>query len=438
MKNSFYNLYAPCPQGVLCFNACSDNYVIINKTVYQALQKQAYDKILPSQLASLTESGFIVDDEVDEYEKITAQYKISDRNGYYRIVLLPTLDCNVKCWYCFEKQIKGSRLSADMQERMVRYAYRTIEREDISHLHINLFGGEPMLHFKEEVYPILYKVKEYADTLGKKTSFSAVSNAICITDEIVPLLADLGMTFQISIDGYKEKHNSIKKIPGLQGGTYELVMQNIHKLTEVYNPHINLRINYDNQTLKHIGEVIKDIGDIDRHKIRIHLERVWQTSNKKEENHVPIKDVINEFLRQGFYLSYLNFHPRNQSCVSDLANEAVLSYDGKVYKCTGRDFEERMQEGTLMEDGTIDWMTERVNKRLDIRTFDNPTCRTCKLLPQCWGPCTQKQLEYPEKIAEMCQLRMMEMDLNDYICYRFNNEYIGRSLQMERHPIEIF
>lgn len=48
-------------------------------------------------------------------------------------------------------------------------------------------------------------------------------------------------------------------------------------LCDSYNPYITLRINYDNQTLLHIEEVIKDIVDIDRSHIRVHLERVWQT-----------------------------------------------------------------------------------------------------------------------------------------------------------------
>ena len=51
-------------------------------------------------------------------------------------------------------------------------------------------------------------------------------------------------------------------------------------------------------------------------------------------------------------------------------------------------------------------------------------CKSCKLLPQCWGPCTQKHLEDPANIENRCPLRSMEITLEDYIRHRFNNEYL--------------
>ena len=103
-------------------------------------------------------------------------------------------------------------------------------------------------------------------------------------------------------------------------------------------------------------------------------------------------------------------------------NELVVSYDSKIYKCTGRDFTCSLQEGELSIDGTIIWDEEKLDKRLSIKTYDNPMCRKCKLLPMCWGPCCQKQIENNNNnLDKYCQLNHMEMSLDDYILFRFNN-----------------
>ena len=88
-----------------------------------------------------------------------------------------------------------------------------------------------MLYFKEEVAPLLFKVKDYAKTINKDIRVSIVTNATRITEDIIPMLAELDATFQITIDGYREKHNSIKKSPEFKEGTYDVVMKAIHDLT---------------------------------------------------------------------------------------------------------------------------------------------------------------------------------------------------------------
>lgn len=113
------------------------------------------------------------------------------------------------------------------------------------------------------------------------------------------------------------------------------------------------------------------------------------------------------------------------SCIASKRNELVVSYDSKIYKCTGRDFTCSLQEGELSIDGTIIWDEEKLDKRLSIKTYDNPMCRKCKLLPMCWGPCCQKQIENNNNnLDKYCQLNHMEMSLDDYILFRFNNEII--------------
>lgn len=437
MKESLYNLYTPIAQGILYFNTYSDALAIIPSDIHNALQKGDFDTLNPTKLQMLKENGFIVADDIDEYTLLEQEYKKTDSSGIYYMTILPSLDCNVRCWYCFEKHIKGSRLSAERQEHIFRYAKQILDREEIITLYVSLFGGEPLLYFKEEVYPLLSRIKEYATSIGKYMALAVTTNALCIDEESIPLFAEFKTGFQISIDGYKEKHDSIKKAPGIESA-YKVMMQAIHMLTGAYDTRINLRLNYDAQTLTHLSELVADIEDIDRSKIKIHLERVWQTLSSMKIGEITLKDAIDILLSKNFCVSYLNFSRRNIACLNDARNGVILSYDGSVYKCTGRDFTQKTQEGILTESGCIRWNDSMVENRQRIKTYDNPVCRTCKLLPQCWGPCSQKQLEQPDAIKQLCQLNAMEMSMDDYIRYRFNNAYIYKRNFGDEHPALFF
>lgn len=87
-----------------------------------------------------------------------------------------------------------------------------------------------------------------------------------------------------------------------------------------------------------------------------------------------------------------------------------------------------MQEGILVSGGKIIWDEEKLEKRLDIKTFKFRECISCKLLPLCWGPCNQKLLEYPDGLERFCQLKHMEISLEEYVFYAFNNQLLKEKL----------
>ena len=374
MKASKYNIYVKKKHGVICFNTFHDIYSFMSAELYELIQAEEYDKISDRQKKYLFKSGFLIEQD-DELALLKNEHsKAVGINGTYELTLLPSLDCNLRCWYCFEKHIKNSHLNVITQNLILNYVDSILCRDDIKFLNLELFGGEPLLYFKKELYPLLKQIK-------------------CNTSE----------------------------------GTYDKVIEVIHQLANNYDTYINLRINYDNDTLNHIEEVIKDIIDIDRRKIGIHMERVWQTSPEKEVSY-KIKDVLNLFMVNGFAVSYMNLARRSYSCKSGKVDQAIISYNGDVYKCSGRDFTNELREGVLQDNGCIKWDNLKLEKRLSQTTYDNEYCISCKLLPLCWGPCNQKLLETPGNILRYCQLRNMELSLDEYVEYRFNNELLKMNM----------
>lgn len=428
MKESNYNLYSTTTNGVICFNTLHYTFSLLAEPLYKKITESKWDDISSGQKEILLKNGFVTEDAYDEYDLLHKENQNETYNSAtYNLTILPSLDCNLRCWYCFEKHIKNSHLEQNTQENILKFVEDVLKDKQIKILNIELFGGEPLLYFETELYPLLKEIKNMVQSENKTVNFLFVTNATCIEKQHIALFADLKARFQVSIDGYKDKHNHIKRDINRKEPTYERVMNILHDLCNGYKEcHINLRINYDNETLQHIPEVIKDISDIDRRKIGFHLERVWQTSINKEPE--SLKNALYFIIGNGFTVSYMNLFRRSCSCKSSKLSHSVISYDGKVYKCSGRDFTPGLQMGILTDRGTIEWNEGKRQEWFGIKTDHYAQCHSCKLLPLCWGPCNQKQLEYPNDVSRFCQIENMEISLEEYVYFLFNNQLVKQKI----------
>lgn len=434
MKASYYNLYVPHKEHFICYNTKNDIFCLLTERNHDLLCNDLPQlaQVAPRVYEQLVEQRFIVDDSTDEYRELCAEYDAAIHNpNVYYLTLLPSLDCNLRCWYCFEKHVKGSHLTPESTQAILAYVRRLWdEHPQLTYLNVEMFGGEPLLYFREELYPLLAQIKQEAEERQRKASFFFVTNAVCITPDTLPLFDRLNASFQISIDGYKDRHDRVKFIPGTREGTYDRMIETVYSLTRhLKNTYINLRLNYDDETLPHMADLIQDLIDVDRHKVGVHLERVWQTGHAAGHDNQALKAVIDLWMLNGFKVSYMNLGRRSFSCKASAVNQAIFSYDGTAYKCSGRDFTPQHAEGTLTADGFLHWDADKLERRMNIVTYDNDLCRACQLMPLCWGPCCQKQLESPSDLERFCQKRHMELSLSDYVCYRFNEACIEADLR---------
>lgn len=435
MRKSQYNIYVINDKSVILFNTFTDSMLLVSKSYYKSFQELRFvqgklSSVDMETFSSLIENGFIIDDERDEFKELSLIHrKRIFENDSYSLTILPTLDCNLRCWYCFENHRVGTRMDEVVQDKICNLAKRVLSDEHVKCLKLELFGGEPLLHFEKDVYPMLKILQKLVYEKGKELLLLIVTNGVCLTKDVVGLLSEFDkVNIQISIDGNREKHNKVKFLSNTKEGTFDVVLNNIkYAAYALDNLFVNLRLNYDDHTLSNVSYLISEIQDIDRKKLEIHLERVWQTKAMKSSNNV-LKELLNCFMKNGFNVSYANFNRRNFSCRTDKLAQSVISYDGKVYKCTGRDFDEKMEEGVLMENGEIRWDDVKLARRLGMESFANDKCGACKLLPLCWGPCSQHCMEQDrDDIEQKCYLDKLELSFDDFIRYKFNNYYLSEN-----------
>ncbi len=419
-KLSQYNYMIPYEDRVVYYNGISRYVFSLNKKEHERIQELlknlvSFEANYTSVFNRFKEWGFVIDEEVDEIDVLRFRNRkeiYSDRT--YRLFINPTLECNFSCWYCYEKHPAGY-MSDETMERIKKHIVYMIEQAKIDGLVLSWFGGEPLLYFDEIVYPISIFAKQLCEEYRIPFSNGATTNASKITPDMVRKMKEIDMDgFQITLDGDESRHNKIRNENG--AATFRKIIENIGLLCEhLPDVYITLRINYDNQTLERSDmlSVFNLIPESYRKNIGVDFQRVWQTGGNAAGEYQKRKSLYDSCSELGYAsngISQVFMLGRNHKCYSDRRYYAELNYDGKVYRCTARGYDDKYVLGELQEDGRIVWDEKKVAGLIGKATFENEMCLACRYLPLCMGPCSQKRKETPdEHLERICYLNDCEI-----------------------------
>lgn len=439
MKQSDYNIFIEENTKVLCFNSFSNSFILISKEAYSDFQNNDLDlfaKQRPNTFQALCKSGFIIDDSIDQLAILRTENKreaFSPSIDY--LMIYPTQDCNLKCWYCYETHVAQSKMSEKVVDATLNYITNLCKDSKNKVLRLTFFGGEPFLYYKDVVYPILVHAQATCHKYGKSFVPFFVTNASLINEKIIDELTPFNPVFQITIDGGECRHNKVRIWKTTDKGTYGHIIKTINSICKKVSIGdgnksniITVRINYDDETLDDIYNIAQALKDVDRCKVFIQLERVWQTMgriNKEQQN--KLKQTLLYLTSEGFNVGYGLFGHKRIACPAEIDHYAIINWDGNVYKCNGRTLSVTNREGVLLQDGTIKWNEIQQVKRVAMATFENEMCLKCKMLPQCIGPCSQKIIENKNKdMASICSMRFADMNLEEYIRTNFEIELMKK------------
>lgn len=404
MKSSNYNIFFPNEDKIIGYNSLSDNFVILEPVLHELFQASVHENIieeLPSVHENLydilLEKGFVIDDHINEFEEIK---RISNETDFdethYELTINPTMNCNFKCWYCYETHIKDSKMDQGTLENILKHIDNVLleKKGVLKKFTLQWFGGEPMLYFKKVVLPMMREIYPKMVANGIKFESGFTTNGLLINQGILDGCKEFGVSgFQITLDGHRERHNKVRFISESRG-SYDKIVSNI-KLCLRNKLHVTTRVNISEETVDDLLKIIDDFKDIsfeDKQYLIFSFHEVWQ----EEKNlTADISAIVEQFRFNNLKSNYLgenNASIRN-SCYADKLNHATINYNGDVFKCTARDFEDTSREGKLDENGAIQW-NEKFQQRIYDTRFTNKPCLECKILPICNGGCSQHRLEH--------------------------------------------
>ncbi|MGQ8867527.1 radical SAM protein [Myroides sp. TSA_177.3] len=403
MKTSFYNHFFENEGKVIGYNAITDHFLILEPILYDLfIAGWSEGKIHELKLIHedfyniLISRGFLIEDYVDELENIIA---ISDKTdsdySLFEMTINPTMNCNFKCWYCYETHIKKSKMDEVTIQRVISLVDEVLLKKSttLKTFHLQWFGGEPLLYFEKTVLPLLEEIYPKFYKTGIQFISGFTTNGLLINQKMLDQCKRLGVkTFQITLDGYRDRHNQVRFVSKTKG-SYDEIVANI-KLCLQNRFYVVARINISAETISDLEKILDDFADIDnvmKEYLNFSFHEVWQ---EEKDLAVDISHIVELFRDANFKSSYLAESNASiyNSCYADKPNHVTINYNGDLYKCTARDYLTENREGVLESSGSLVW-NEKFYKRTIETRFKNKPCLECNILPICNGGCSQHRLE---------------------------------------------
>jgi len=257
------------------------------------------------------------------------------------LIIFPTEQCNFRCTYCYEDFSIGK-----MQREIIENIKSLISSraEELKHLKISWFGGEPL-----SAKSVVYEISDYAQLESQKSGYqfhsSMTTNAYQLDCQTARRLINLGVSyFQVSLDGNQAAHDSTRR--RLNGsGSFDKIWQNLIALkASDLNFSVTLRLHITPENYLSMPELINDIkscfGGDSRFNVFFKLIADLGGGNSGSFDTLTFakgQSVINELkkkLNHELEVISLGHTMEPYVCYAAHPNSFVIRADGRIGKCT--------------------------------------------------------------------------------------------------------
>lgn len=389
-SESKYNQYVDFNNRKIIYNAISKASISVceNFNIQKLLKSGDADAI-----SILSRIGMVTEDSPKELDTLNYLFNKNyfEGNQFLNIVLVPGLECNFNCPYCFEK-VKSNESLFDTNldnyfTALKLYAsknfqnYKTVE--------ISLFGGEPLL-FSKQIFDYL----EYIEKNLPNVSFftSIVTNGSLLNETIIQqLLTYKCRSIQVTIDGWKEIHDK-NRIFKDRKESYDLLLDNINNAISILPEEcqFNLRINLNNVTVNDVNTTLSDINKQFRNKVKLLFRPIYNTDCYNQSNSnkfYDLKPFLDMAIDMGFdIVRNTYYYQACESCSGD--NFFFIMPDLSLWKCINDIKFRQAQIGKIDQDGIPLFDANKlINWYEYSNCFSDEKCKNCKMLPDCFGGC---------------------------------------------------
>jgi uncharacterized protein len=405
LKASRYNVWAYDKRGgLLLYNTLYGSVTHFAAEEVCELEQALED---PDGAASTFLDGLmtqrhIIDDDDDELSIVTERRRrgISGQ-GRLDVVVMPTLDCNFDCAYCYEQREAGSRMSADVERRLVSWLVREIPSAVMLMLH--WFGGEP-LYDVPLIVRVTNRCREVGAVHGTHIAPHVTTNGYLLDGwRRDQLLANGIKDFQVTIDGPAQTHDAMRPLRGGQP-TFKRVFRNVIDTVRA-DPEVGmtLRVNVNHKNLDHVESLLAAFDADVRSRLRFVVEPIFGDGCVSATGNLPatrlasrMTDLYAEAARLGFEVSAANaglLTGRLTYCYAERNRQIVVSHTGSVFKCAAGSFDEKDRLAQLTDDGRLLSHQGAWERWMSFGEAFAERCQACPYLPVCMGGCRKVSMQ---------------------------------------------
>lgn len=383
--------------GYYLFNQLYRSFLQVDKELYEALEEEHFGLIDSEGIATLKELHFIIEqDSLSEEELIQAMnIRARYQNDALRITIIPTMNCNFRCWYCYE-QHKRSVLSAAGVKSIITFIKHELTEKRKKLLILDWFGGEPLLRFYQTMVPLTKDLLDWCHAHEITLHNQITTNGSLIDDMMAKTCAEIHLSqFQITLDGGPSHHNKTRFSANMRN-SYERIVQGIHSLCSHIEPlSLDLRINYTPENIESIDDILYSFSSEDRRKITLSPHIVWQKATFAKALSPKIEAFKDKAKDLGYAIRSDDMSIQCTSCYVENVDQYVINYDLNVYKCTARDFSPKDAIGRINSEGRFLPTSLYHRYYIEPSPFINAQCLSCEVLPSCLCAfsCIQQKIE---------------------------------------------
>ena len=397
MKLSQYNYVREQKDGVLLFNTNNKGLLRLDSEFaakYRELETGRIDS-LDDFTGALFANGFIVDDDIDEFEALLVKNLCLRYNeSRAQVTIAPTTGCNFACPYCYEAGLAALTMSGEHAAAVARFVSEEFGKAKV--LMVNWYGGEPLL--------CLDRIAQLTELIRGalppecKYEASIVTNGYHLTERAVKVLCDCGVReAQVTIDGAERPHD-LRRIPSNGEPTYERILHNIKSAVDDIG--ITIRVNVDADNSADLDGLLIDIDRMAlAGKVDIYLAMVDDAlgddghSSTRYLDAKAFSTVESLFYRSAIELGFdvgLFRGSEPGICSAIALGSAVIDPEGSLCKCWD---EMGCSDKSY---GTVDaprFSSLNSSRWLRYVPGQEGKCHHCVYFPLCWGGCPREALE---------------------------------------------
>jgi len=400
---------------MLLYSTLSTSIVTLENNVYEAIFENHRFDDFASECAELEEMGFLYTGspraQLDELIKIRKDIVEAD-HGITAVTITPTMECNARCFYCFEHGARMGTMSEETADAVSAFLIKECREKE---LYIAWFGGEPLI-----APDIISRINDALVNSGIKVESTVTTNGILIDKEMIQRFKEWNVTrVQITVDGIGKKYNNTKRYVLPIEDPFTRIIHNI-ELAIASGISVHLRVNYRSTTYDTVKETMSYLhdrfGSYDKlylYGVPLDLPQIKGYSEFDENEGDIFLQVLDDSLRRGYENEELNFSalrvsedynpalgnlmlaPFPANCFMVNRDRYVIDDTGKLYKCQKHLGKAEFSCGDV-------FTGPKKNEIYDFyvtEQFHDEECTNCAMLPICQGGCNANRLLYGSKFA---------------------------------------
>lgn len=412
-----------------------NSFLESDSELYKVLSKiQPGERVETSQLSQLTQDVILTLEKVgflcrehDDDDYIDKLRFISEASQHDKsslgMVIVPTLDCNFACPYCFEKSKRASYMKSEVQKQLCDFIVDSSNNAPIT---LYWYGGEPLL--------AVDAIRRILMELNGKVRIERhilVSNGYLLSSDVYQVF---DATFplddiQITLDGSRDRHNKLRALKNCTSETtYDRIVFNIKEFAKSHpSCKVNVRVNVDKRNYADYEHALAEFSLLELDNIHVYPGMIRLENREQTQSIDPAfgRWEIAELVYQQLVGTKreVDLFPKvipAKNCAANRVNSYIVGPEGEIYKCWNDVSDPEKVVGNINRD-------DITNPQLYYRyhsscsCFNDPACKQCFCLPICNGKCSWYQLKnkYYGGQFNLCQCLLKAPGMRDKILEKY-------------------